>query len=186
MGNALENDASSAGVRLGGLYNTAEIKILVCYILNAVKEPVPITMLVNELHFQGLANGFEVSDAVVSLTKSGHIVMVDKKDDTYTITEKGTEVAQTLNSSLSYTVKDRAFAITLKLLSKFKNAKQTSFEVIRENNFPYLISTVLDGDIPLMSIKLLLADEGQASSIKERFLDNSTEIYQTVIEKLTK
>ena len=69
----MENDAIGAGVKNGGLFNTAEIKILICYILNAVKEPVPAAMLSNILHFEGIANGFEVSDAMASLAESGHI-----------------------------------------------------------------------------------------------------------------
>jgi len=182
----LENDAASAGVRLGGLFNTAEIKILICYILNSVNEPVPATMLVNELHFEGIANGFEVSDAIVSLNNSGHIKLANADDDSYVVTEKGKETSETLKTSLSLIVKNRAFAIAIRLLARFKNIKQTSFDVVNENGVPYIVCSVLDGDLPLMSIKLLLSDENQASCIKERFLDNPTEIYKTIIEKLTK
>lgn len=182
----MENNASSAGVRLGGLFNTAEIKILICYILNAVNEPVPATMLVNELHFEGIANGFEVSDAIVSLYNSGHIQLIDKNDDSYIITEKGKEISDTLKNSLSFTVKNRSFAIAIRLLSRFKNAKQTDFEIVYENNIPYIVCSVLDGDLPLMSIKLLLSDENQASCIKERFLESPEEFYRTIIDKMTK
>lgn len=182
----MENNASSAGVKRGGLFNTDEIKILVCYILDAINEPIPATMLVNELHFAGLANGFEVSDAIVSLTDNGHIEKVDSNDDTYTITSTGKQIASELKTSLSHIVKDRAFALTVRMLSRIKNAKQTNFEIVRENNVPYIICSVLDGDLPLMSIKLLLSDEGQSSAIKERFLEAPAELYSLIIEKLTK
>ena len=184
--NCLENNASSAGVTLGGLYNTAEIKILICYILSAIKEPVPAAMLSNELHFAGLANGFEVSDAIVSLSESGHIKSTDSSDTAYVITEKGKLIAEELKTSISYTVKDRAFAVTVKMLSHIKNIEQTEFEVVRENDVPYIVCTVKDSSLPLMSIKILLSDEGQATAIKERFLENPTEIYLNIIEKLTK
>ena len=182
----MENNASSAGVELGGLYNTAEIKILICYILNSIKQPVPATMLVNELHFAGLANGFEVSDAIASLAESDHIKSVDPSEETYVITEKGSVIAEELKTSISYTVKDRAFAVTVKMLSHIKNVKQTDFEVIRENGVPYIVCSVKDSELPLMSIKILLSDESQASAIKERFLENPSELYLGIIEKLTK
>lgn len=182
----MENNAVSAGVKLGGLFNSTEIRILICYILNAINEPVPSNLLVNELHFEGIANGFEVSDAIVSLAENGHIKLVDSDEDTYEITEKGKEIANELKTSLSYFVKDRAFALTIKMMAHLKNVKQTSFEVVYENNLPYLVCSVLDGKLPLMSIKLLLSDENQASSIKERFLEDPAGLYKLIIDKLTK
>ncbi len=182
----MENDAVSAGVKLGGLFGTADIKILICYILNAIDEPVPASLLVNELHLEGIANGFEVSDAIVNLASNGHIRLTDSSDDKYEITEKGKITADTLKSSLSYNVRDRAFAITVKMLSRLKNIEQTSFEIVYENSIPYIICSVIDGDLPLMSIKLLLSDANQSTAIKERFLENPAELYKTVIDKLTK
>ena len=96
----MENNASSAGVERGGLFNTSEIRILICYVLSAIDEPVPVNMLANILHYEGIANAFEVSDAVVSLADSKLIEQVDPKDDTYIITSSGRDIAATLNTSL--------------------------------------------------------------------------------------
>ena len=64
----LEKDAVSAGVsEIGGLFSTAEIKILVCYIISSIDSPVPGQMLANVLHYEGIANCFEVNDAIDSL-----------------------------------------------------------------------------------------------------------------------
>ena len=38
----MENNASSAGVEHGGLFNTSEIRILICYVLSAIDEPGPV------------------------------------------------------------------------------------------------------------------------------------------------
>ena len=46
----MEKNASGAGVSRGGLFSTSEIKILICYILSAIDEPVPVDMLANVLH----------------------------------------------------------------------------------------------------------------------------------------
>lgn len=182
----MENDASSAGVNLGGVFGIAEIKILICYIFATINEPIPADMLTNLLHFEGIANGFEVSDAIISLTKSGQLSLYDAKDDTYIITENGKEVAKTLKSSLSYTVRDRASAAAIKMLSRFKNAKNTEIITTKENGATYVTCSILDNERPFMSVKLMVTDEDQARVIKESFLDDPVAVYKKVIETLTK
>lgn len=182
----MENDASSAGVRLGGLFSTTEIRILICYILHTVNEAVPVNMLANVLHYEGIANGFEVSDAVVYLAKSGHIKQVDEKDDTYIITESGRDVADTLKTSISYSSKDRAYKATLRMLTRFKNAKDTAFNITHENGNTYFNCSLLDGGVPFMSVKLMITDEAQAECIREQVLEDPSALYSAVIDTLTK
>ena len=146
----MENDALSAGVLNGGLFGIAEIRILICYILNAIKEPVPASMLANILHFEGIANGFEVSDAISSLTKSGHIRPADSEETYYEITESGSAVADELDSSLSLTVRKRAYIATLKMLAKVKNARGTRFSISNENGHSYLTCSAVAGKVTLI------------------------------------
>lgn len=182
----MENDAMSAGVLNGGLFNTTEIRILICYILNAIKEPVPASMLANILHFEGIANGFEVSDAISSLTESEHITPVDQDEEYYEITDSGRRVADELESSLSLTVKKRAYIATLKMLAKIKNARGTRFCLSNENGHSYLTCSAVDGKITLIEVKMLIPDEKSGTYIRERFLENPSEIFSDIIEKLSK
>lgn len=181
----MEKDASSAGVARGGLFNTAEIKILICYILSAIDEPVPVDMLANVLHYEGIANGFEVSDAVVSLANGGHIAPFDNSEQTYVITESGKDVAETLKTSLSSVVKERAYIVSMKMLAKFKNSKDNVFEITTENGVKYLTCSAIDGGKPFITVKLLVTDENQAGFIREKFLENPSAIYSKIIEMLT-
>ena len=182
----MEKNASSAGVARGGLFHTTDIKILICYILNAIDEPVPVDMLGNVLHFEGIANAFEVSDAVVSLANLGQIVAVDEKEQSYKITQSGRNTAETLKTSLSAVVKERAYLATMKMLAKFKNAKDNTFEITKENGGTYLTCSAIDSGKPFISIKILITDEDQGSYIREKFLENPAEIYSKIIEMLTK
>ncbi len=182
----MEKDAVSAGVSsIGGLFSTAEIKILVCYIISSIDSPVPGQMLANTLHYEGIANCFEVNDAIDSLCKSGHLKLVDKKEDTYSITESGRSTAQTLKTSLPYAVKDRAYNAAVKMVAQFKNAKESDIKITKENGKMFITCSAMDGGQPFMSIKLLVADEEQAHYIKDRFLNDNT-IYSQIIEILTK
>ncbi len=181
----MNKDASGAGVERGGLFSTAEIKILICYILNAIDKPVPVEMLANVLHFEGLANAFEVSDAVVSLSASGQITPTDSENKTYCITENGRDTANTLKSSLSSVVKERAYIAVMKMFAKFKNAKDNAFEITHEYGATYLSCSALDGGKPFLTVKLLVADENQGNVIRDKFLENPSKIYSKIIEMLT-
>lgn len=181
----MERDASSAGVRLGGLFSISDIRILICYILTAINEPVSASMMANTLHFEGIANGFEVSDAIVALAKSGHIEPIDEKENDYRITDAGREVAKTLSTSISYSVKDRAYTATMKMLSRFKNAQSTDFEITHEDSRTYITCSIHDGKTPFFSVKLLVTDDDQALSIKEHFLNDPVKVYHTMVEMLT-
>lgn len=182
----MERDAVSAGVSpIGGLFSSAEVRILICYILSAINEPVPGRMLADTLHFEGIANYFEVGDSMAFLCKSGQIKEHDEKEDTYIITDSGRDVAQTLKTSLPLTVKDRAYNAAIKMVSRFKNTKETDIKITREGNNTYVTCSTIDNDIPFMSVKLLVTDEEQAIRIKENFLENPSAIYSTIIKMFT-
>ena len=71
----MELDATTAGVERGGLANMAEIRILICYVLDSVKEPVPATRLSELLHYNGLANYFEVDLPITPPIQSVPIIL---------------------------------------------------------------------------------------------------------------
>ena len=50
----MEKDAITVGVSRGGLKSTAEIKILVLYLLMNVNEPVPSNQISDLLHIEGI------------------------------------------------------------------------------------------------------------------------------------
>lgn len=183
----MEKDAVSAGVsEIGGLFSTAEVRILICYILSSINEPVPGRMLGDVLHYEGIANYFEVNDSIAALCKSGQIKVFSEEEDTYIITESGRNIAQTLKTTLPFSVKDRAYTAALKMVSRFKNTKETDIKISREGDKTFITCSAIDNGAPFMSVKLLVTDEEQAIFIKEKFISNPSEIYSELIELLTK
>lgn len=182
----MDKDAVSMGVKpVGGLFSTAEIKILICYILDTIGEPVPANELTNTLHYEGIANAFEVSDAISLLAKGGLIAPVDEAGSAYIITRSGSDTARTLRDSLSYNVRDRACKAALKMLTRFKNAKSSEFKITKENGQTYITCSALDRGAPIISVKLLVGDETQALAVKESFLDKAEELYPEIIRLIT-
>ncbi len=183
----MEKDALTAGVsEIGGLFTTAEIRVLICYIFSSINKAIPGNLLANTLHYEGIANCFEVNDSIDYLCKNGQLKLVDKNEDTYIITQSGKDVAETLKTTLSIIVKERAYNAALKMYSRFKNTKETDIKISREDNKTFITCSACDNDSPFMSVKLLVSDEEQAIHIKEKFLNNPTEIYSNIIDLLTK
>ena len=78
----MEKDAVSAGVsEIGGLFSTAEVRILICYIISSINQPVPGRMLGDLLHYEGIANVFEVNDSIASLCESGQLKVFNEDED---------------------------------------------------------------------------------------------------------
>lgn len=182
----MEKNALSAGVKsVGGLFNTTEIKILICYILSSVNDAVPGQMLANVLHYEGIANCFEVNAAIDELCQGGQLKLVNEQEDTYVITEKGRDISETLKTSLPFTVKDRAYTAAIKMVSRFKNAKSCDIEIQKEKDKTYAVCSLTDNGNTFLSIKLQVTDEEQALLIKEKFITNPTKIYSEIINILT-
>ena len=182
----LDFDAVTAGVLPGGLVSSAEVKVLICYILDTVGEPVSATGLCELLNFEGIANIFEVSDNIEALIKNGHIICVSTDEDLYTTTESGSDVAKTLKSTIPLTVRDKACKATLHMLAKIRHTNETDIAITREGDNTYITCSALDNDRSIMSVKLLVADENQAISIKNKFIQNPSEIYSQIIDLFTK
>ncbi len=178
----MENNAISAGV--GSLISTTEIKVLICYVISGVNAPVPGKQLANLLNIEGIANYFEVMDALDSLLKAGNLTY-NEIDDTYDVTKVGASAADTLKTILPFTIKEKAFTLTAKMISRLKNVKDTKIETVKENGFTYLICAAVENGAELLSVKLLVTDETQAAAIKERFLGNPSLIYTNIVDLLT-
>lgn len=182
----MEFDALTAGIQPGGLVNRTEIRILICYILKSIAEPIPAEPLKELLHFGGIANYFEVSYAIAELEKAGHL-QAEQAFGTqcYGICPSGVEIAQTLETALPLTVREKACALTLKMLTRKQHEMENRVDMEDCPQGCYVSCTVLEGNVPQMSLRLLVPDRMSAGVIKNAFLNNPTALYSRVIETLT-
>ena len=54
-----------------------DLKVLICYMLSALKEPVPITETAQLFHYEGIANYFDTQTAIYELEKEEYIFKSD-------------------------------------------------------------------------------------------------------------
>ena len=177
----MQNDASSAGVKRGGLVNTAEIKILICYILSSVSQPVCGNDLAEILHHEGIANYFEVDNAISELKANGSILLVEGTTDTYTASAKGADAAKTLKTTLPYTIRQKAYNLTVKMLATARNYAETKFSIEQREKGCIISCSAYDHDLELLTVRIAVADEQQARNVKERFVSNPGAVCRKII-----
>ena len=67
-----------AGIEPGGMTDAYEIKILICYLLHVLKEPITREQMDAVLQGNHLVNYFSYSSAYQDLLKSGHISLEER------------------------------------------------------------------------------------------------------------
>ena len=128
----MEYDAFDAGIELGGLRNRDDIRLLVCYLLKSVDSPMTRQMLNEAMQEDGLANYFEVGQAIEELLKTANITAdILGDDEVISVTQKGREAAEMLQTSLPRTVRERAVNSAIRLITKARVERENKIEIGR-------------------------------------------------------
>ena len=159
------NDAFTAGVRPGGLTNSTEIRLLLCYLVKNAG-PITRTEIENALMEEALVNYFEIGSCLDDIARQ-QLVTVD--GDRYTITDKGRKVAQELAYDLPRSVREKAVA---RISEKADGHCSVRCQV-----------KALDSE--LFCLDIGTPDRLSAEMVKKQFILKGNEIYQMLITKLT-
>lgn len=179
----MNHDAFSAGVEPGGLYSSQEIKILICYMLAGVGEPLPRHCVLEILSGNGMANFFEAGAAVDELIRVRHL----QEDDQglLHLTSEGRQAADTLVGMIPYTLRERSVKAAVQLLTRKRRERENQVDIRKHDTGCTVTCTIKDVDEPLMSLSLRVADDMQANLIKEQFLEDPTLLYRSLLAILT-
>ena len=166
----MEFDAFDEGIELGGLRNRDEIRLLICYILRAVDAPISKQNLNDSMLQDGLANYFEINQAISELTA----------------TEKGKDIADTLETSLPKTVREKAVNSAIKLMTLAKTMRENKIETVSAPGGGYYVTfSLMNGDEALMKLTIFVADSMQLEAVKNNFLNDPVKLYSSIITALT-
>ncbi|MBQ4612781.1 MAG: DUF4364 family protein [Clostridia bacterium] len=177
-------DVFSAGVQPGGLNTSQEIKILLCYMLATVNQPMARDEVTDIIVADGMANYFDTEDAIEELLRLQHLVMDDARNIATTVT--GKQIGESLSMRVPYMLRERSVKAALKLLKRREVERDNKVEIRRlEDGGCQVICTVFDQQKPLLSVALRVADEYQAEQIKENFLADPSFLYRSNLAVLT-
>lgn len=185
-GDFMAFDTFDEGINLGGMRSKNEIKTLICYLYNSVKENMDKGIIIQAILKQGLANYFETSSAFDDLVMNGNLVPADDEHKTYSLTEKGAEIAKQLDSTVAYTIKEKAYACAVKLLAEKKKEIENRVNISKNDNGFTVECSVSGGDMDLMKLNIYAPEMEQALILKKNFLDNPNKAYKVMLALLTK
>ena len=176
------------GIAPGGLRSKYEIKTLICYLYYSVKENMSRDLVIEAIREDELANFFEVSAAFDELVSDKSLVKADSVDgeQTYTLSENGRMIAMQLDSTVAYSVKDKALKCAIKLLADKKTARENFVDIEKTENGFNVKCTVSGGDVDLLSFTLYAPDIDQAEIIKKSFLSYPSTVYKSMLALMTK
>ncbi len=179
-------DAFTAGVENGGLINTSEIKALVCFLLLKIDVPVSRELCREVLQEQGIANYFDVSEAIAELIRSGNVSTdFSDEDEVMYLTQIGKGAAELLVKDVPKSVREKAFVSLLDAVTRLRRERETDFEITQCGNGYNVSFKVKDRDDVLMSLSVYAADLNQANEFKDNFLKDPVKVYSGIISSLT-
>lgn len=179
-------DTFDEGINLGGMRSKNEIKTLICYLYNSVKENMDKGIVIQAILKQGLANYFETSSAFDDLVMNGNLIPADDEHKTYSLTKNGAEIAKQLDSTVAYTIKEKAYACAVKLLAEKKKEIENKVNIMKNDNGFTVECSVSGGDMELMKLDIYAPEMEQALILKKNFLDNPKKAYKVMLALLTK
>lgn len=182
----MENyDAFTEGVEPGGLRNRNEIKTLICYLVSHLDTPLTKSQLNTIICEEGLANYFELNQALSEVVDNGNVrTSTDSEDPELLITEIGKQNTVTLENDLPYTVRESAFNAAVRLQTRLRRESEHRIEITRLENGCNITMSVLDGSDELMTVTVFVADYEQALAVKEKFLSDPVTVYSNIISML--
>lgn len=182
----MDHDNLVAGVAPGGFQDVYEVRILICYILYSVNEPLSKDQLHCIFSDNNLVNYFTFSNALAQLLEEHHITATSQNgNELYTLNQLGVDTAQLLQNSLPRSVRDRVVSAALELLSKQKKERENEVQIERFHDGYNVHFVIHDTDFDLLTFTLFVPDQIQADIVKKKFLQNPAEFYTRIIGYLT-
>ena len=175
-------EAFTAGVKPGGLTDDTQIRILLCYLLKTAG-PLTRDTLQGALLQEQLVNYFEFADALVDVEKQQ--LVAQDESGLYSITEKGSTVADTLALDLPRTVRESAIRAVMQIQSWRHKAAMNRARVEEEDGEYTVWCAIGDLGSDVFRLQLAMPDKLTAETIKNNFTAHGSEIYSKVMDMLT-
>ena len=181
-------DAFRQGVEPGGMFTTADVRLLVCYLLHTLKEPVSKQVLTDALCEAGLANYFEIASAADVLVEQGNTVKkAVGETEKYTISPAGAQIAETLKMDLSKSVREKALKYTMYYATLEKRRSENEITVEKAENGEYKVTLqVGKGRDRILALTFFVPTSDQVETLKKGFLLHVDELCQGIFDTLLK
>ena len=178
----MEYDAFDEGIEPGGLRNTKQIGILICFILENAGAPFALNDLIEIIQSNGMANYFETTSSVSELIKNNNIIIRDHENKILEITENGKMIAGQLHAELPITIRQKAVAAVCRLQQRKKTQSENPVIISEAENGGYNVTLKINDRIrDLMTLTLFVPDKKEADNVRDCFYDDPERLYSVIL-----
>lgn len=177
-------DAFTGGVKLGGLTDSTEIRILLCYLIKTAG-PVTREAMQGALLQEELVNYFEFANALSELESQDLAAQTPKG---YVITKKGAIVADTLSEDLPRSVRENAILAVIRIQSWVHKAAQNHATIEKVGDH-YQVTCVIGDEAQgadAFRLQLTMPDILTAEQVRNQFIARGSAIYANLLTSLTR
>ena len=166
----------------GFIHEKLDIKILILFILRRLPGTVdPVTLQELCQCDEGISY-FDYSDCLHELVETDHIT---ESEEGYAITEKGARNADTVESSLPYSVRSKALRLLAPVEERLRRAAMITARHTLDADGCTVELAMGDGKGEVIRMALLCAGEDQARQIEKHFRRDAEGYYQKIVELLS-
>lgn len=183
----MDFDAFDQGIELGGLRNRDDIRLLICYLLKTIDKPVEKSQLNGALLSNGIANYFEINQAIAELLANASIeTQIYDDEECLVILDRGRDIADNLSSDLPKTVRERSVNSIIEAMTLKKAERENAVDIKPADDGGYIVEmTMTSLGEKLMELRIYAADFRSAQLVKKNFLKDPVKFYSSVITGLT-
>ncbi len=164
------------------MYSAHDVKVMICYLLDKLKNPVTEEQLYEIVQESEIINYFYYTEAMGDLLKNESIVQIERNGEIYIeATEKGKYGAEYFNDSIPYYFRKKLLKTAMYYFARLKRESEADIEITEVSNGCEVNCTIKDTSFDLMRISLYAPDYDQAKVIKDKILLNPTDFYSKVI-----
>lgn len=183
----MESDIFRAGTSPGSPSTQVEIKMLLCYILSQIGQPMSFSQLYEALSEHNLVNYFELVRALSDLSDLGHVEVSAAEDgsDQYAVTELGRRTGGELERSLPLTVREKALEASRRVMGRHRRLTE-----VRVSDSPCGDGFMLELAIPdrgedLLCLRVFAPTREERDAMRKGFLNAPLTVYKGVLALLT-
>ena len=173
-------NAFVGGVQPGGLTSDFEVKLLICFLLDSIQQPLTFDQLNDILQNTGFVNYFEFTESMSELEKSGHISFTtsEEGEKQYSVSKVGSVAAQTFSKSLPLTVRDKTLESAQKMIAADQCMDKVEIDY-QEADDGYILHLVMkDIGSDLLDLKMFLPSEEECVLLREKIRQDPAGFYE--------
>ena len=166
----------------GFLRDPVDIKKLILYVLKQLPLPCHVDILSEYVMGVAAVDYFSFTVSLAELVESD--IVRKSEGEYYSVTQKGGEVFELCKNDLPPAMRNALKAPLREVAQEMLRQKLITAEMQREGKALYVNLGYSDGIGPIMSMKLLCADEDYAAKAIERYKKEAEDIYLEIISRL--